>query len=203
MTISPVWLVRGAFTLGAAASLAANVLAATDDVISRCIAAWPPLALLLAVELISRIPVTGRMLGAVRIIAAATIAGIAAWVSYWHMVEVIQHYGETGSAPYLIPLSVDGLMVVASVCLVEVGKPSPAPSPAPAPEPEDIPAPEPEPEAIRKTPLPRGYVKATAQEVIRANPAATVDELAAVLVDKTGTHTKHARKTITNVLQEV
>src|SRR5690606_15066850 len=47
-------------------------------------------------------------------------AGIAAWVSYWHMVGVAARYGETGASPYLLPLSVDGLVVVASVCLVEL-----------------------------------------------------------------------------------
>jgi hypothetical protein len=59
--------------------------------------------------------------GAVRFAATATIAAIAAWVSYGHMAEVIRRYGETGASPYLIPLTVDGLVVVASVCLVELG----------------------------------------------------------------------------------
>jgi len=36
------------------------------------------------------------------------------------MAAVAQRYGETGAAPYLIPISVDGLVVVASVCLVEL-----------------------------------------------------------------------------------
>ncbi len=57
----------------------------------------------------------------VRFTATALIAGIAAWVSYWHMAEVIRRYGETGASPYLIPLTVDGLVVVGSVCLVELG----------------------------------------------------------------------------------
>src|SRR4029450_10567652 len=49
------------------------------------IAPGPPLALLLTVELISRVPVHRRSLAFVRLLATATIAGIAAWVSYWHM----------------------------------------------------------------------------------------------------------------------
>jgi hypothetical protein len=56
----------------------------------------------------------------VRIGAAAGIAGIAAWVSYWHMVAVASRYGETEDAAHLLPLSVDGLVVVASVSLVEL-----------------------------------------------------------------------------------
>jgi hypothetical protein len=62
-----------------------------------------------------------RSLAFARLVATATIAGIAAWVSYWHMVGVAARYGESGASPYLLPLSVDGLIVVASICLVELG----------------------------------------------------------------------------------
>ena len=115
------WAVRATLILGVAASVVANVLHALDNPISQAIAAWPPLALLLTVELISRVPVHRRWLAAARLIATAAIAGIAAWVSYWHMAGVASRYGETGASPYLLPLSVDGLIVVASICLVELG----------------------------------------------------------------------------------
>lgn len=114
------WAVRATLLLGVAASVVANVLHAVDNPISQSIAAWPPLALLLTVELISRIPVHSRGLAAARILATAVIAGIAAWVSYWHMAGVAARYGETGASPYLLPVSVDGLIVVASICLVEL-----------------------------------------------------------------------------------
>src|SRR4051794_16293048 len=115
------WAVRMTLILGVAASVVANILHARDNPISQAIAAWPPLALLLTVELISRVPVHRRSLAAARLIATATIAGIAAWVSYWHMAGVAARYGEEGAAAYLLPLSVDGLIVVASICLVELG----------------------------------------------------------------------------------
>jgi hypothetical protein len=114
------WAVRATLILGVAASVTANVLHALDNPISQAIAAWPPLALLLTVELISRVPVHRRSLAATRFVATAIIAGIAAWVSYWHMAGVASRYGETGASPYLLPLSVDGLIVVASICLVEL-----------------------------------------------------------------------------------
>ncbi|BCJ54913.1 hypothetical protein Asp14428_63880 [Actinoplanes sp. NBRC 14428] len=115
------WAVRATLVLGVAASVVANILHALDNPISQAIAAWPPLALLLTVELISRVPVHRRSLAFARLVATATIAGIAAWVSYWHMAGVAARYGETGASPYLLPLSVDGLIVVASICLVELG----------------------------------------------------------------------------------
>lgn len=76
------WGVRGALLLGVATSVAANVLHALPNPISQAIAAWPPLALLLTVELISRIPVHRRSPAVVRLSATASIASIAAWVSY-------------------------------------------------------------------------------------------------------------------------
>ncbi|MCO8272821.1 DUF2637 domain-containing protein [Actinoplanes sp. TRM 88003] len=115
------WAVRAVFTLGIAASLAGNVLHASDNIISQAISAWSPLALLLTVELISRVPVRRGPTSYLRLAATAVIAGIAAWVSYWHMVGVAVEYGETGASAYLLPFSVDGLIVVASISLVEIG----------------------------------------------------------------------------------
>jgi hypothetical protein len=114
------WAVRAALIIGVAASVGANVLHAQPHPISQAIAAWPPIALLLTVELISRVPVHRKLLAAARLIATATIAGIAAWVSYWHMAGVAARYGETGLSAYLLPVSVDGLVVVASISLVEL-----------------------------------------------------------------------------------
>jgi hypothetical protein len=87
------WAVRATLTLGVAASVAANILHALPNPISQAIAAWPPLALLLTVELISRVPMHRRVLAAARLCATAGIAGIAAWVSYWHMAGVAAKYG--------------------------------------------------------------------------------------------------------------
>ncbi len=114
------WAVRATLTVGVAASVCANVLHARDNPIAQTIAAWPPLALLLTVELVSRVPVYRRSLAVVRILATAAIAGIAAFVSYWHMAAVAARFGESGLAPYLLPFSVDGLIVVGSVSLVEL-----------------------------------------------------------------------------------
>jgi hypothetical protein len=128
------WAVRLVLLAGVAASVAANVLHANPNPVSQAIAAWPPLALLVTVELIARVPVHRRWLAVIRWTATGVIAGIAAWVSYWHMVGVSARYGETGGTPYLLPLSVDGLVVVASISLVELsGRIRTHTDPAPAP----------------------------------------------------------------------
>jgi hypothetical protein len=123
---------RATLALGIGASLAANVLAAQPTVIGRVIAAWPPVALLVTVELLSRVPVAPGWLSRLRVVSAAAIAGIAAWVSYWHMAVVALEYGEASVAAHLLPFSVDGLVVVASVCLVELGRTTTAPEPSTA-----------------------------------------------------------------------
>lgn len=114
------WAVRATLVFGVAASVAANVLHALPNPISQTISAWPPLALLLTVELISRVPMHKWTLAFLRLAATAAIASIAAWVSYWHMASVASNYGESQTSAYLLPVSVDGLIVVASVCLVEL-----------------------------------------------------------------------------------
>ena len=153
------WAVRATLFLGMAASIAANVLHAEPNIISQAIAAWPPLALLLTVELTSRVPMHRPLLATIRVLSTAVIAGIAAWVSYWHMQDVAVRFGEAEIAAYLLPISVDGLIVVASVSLVELAgrirtleqqlaaaptlAPPAAPAPAPAPEQPPTPAAQP------------------------------------------------------------
>jgi hypothetical protein len=186
------WSVRAVLTLGVAASVAANILHARDNPISQVIAAWPPLALLLTVELISRIPVHRRSLGAVRLCATATIAGIAAYVSYWHMVGVAARYGETGPSPYLLPLSVDGLVIVASVSLVELAgriraleAPAAETAPVTAVVVEPLPALEPVPAEVRTDALPAdGRRPATvddARRILAERPTISRDDLATAL----------------------
>ena len=114
------WAVRATLVLGVAASVCANILHARDSLIAQTIAAWPPLALMLTVELISRVPVYRRALALLRILATTSIAGIAAYVSYFHMAAVVARYGEHQPNPYMLPISVDGLIVVASVSLLEI-----------------------------------------------------------------------------------
>lgn len=116
------WAVRAVILLVSAVSVSANVLHAQDNPISQAIAAWPPLALLLAVELQSRIPATVRVRAVVRILGTGSLATIAAWMSYWHMVGVTTTYGEVQyGSQYLWPLIVDGVMAVTAVSLVELG----------------------------------------------------------------------------------
>ena len=48
-------------------------------------------------------------------IAMLPVLVAAAWNSYWHTVHVAQKYGQDDGSAYMLPLSVDGLMLVASL----------------------------------------------------------------------------------------
>jgi hypothetical protein len=113
------WGVRFTLALGISASLAANVLHAHHLLIDQIIAGWPPVAVFASIEAIARVPIRKRWLAIVRMAGLGFVAGIAFWVSYWHMASVAATHGENGSK-YLLPLSVDGLVLVSSISLVEL-----------------------------------------------------------------------------------
>lgn len=54
-----------------------------------------------------------------RNVSTAAVASIAAWSSWSHMVHVALRYGERPEVAYVLPISVDGMLVVASAAMVE------------------------------------------------------------------------------------
>lgn len=51
--------------------------------------------------------------------SAAVVAGIAGYASYWHQTAVALRAGERTELAHLIPLSVDGMLIVASIAMVD------------------------------------------------------------------------------------
>lgn len=88
---------------------------------NRAIAGWPPVSLLLALELLTRVPVGRWYLGLLRISGTLAVATAAGWLSYWHMVSTVAAHGESTVSAHIWPASVDGLMAIASVAMVELG----------------------------------------------------------------------------------
>lgn len=113
------WILRAALAFALLISMATNILHAENDPIAQGVAAWSPLALFVAIEVMMRVPIRSALRAGLRIVATASIAAIAAWTSYWHMVGVVARY-EHGEVPYLLPISVDGLILVLSVSLFDV-----------------------------------------------------------------------------------
>ena len=54
-----------------------------------------------------------------RNISTVAVASIAAWSSWSHMVHVALRFGERPEVAYVLPISVDGMLVVASAAMVE------------------------------------------------------------------------------------
>ena len=97
-------------------SIACNVLAAESSLVARFVASWPPISLLLVVEVLARVDLPGRL----RWIAAGgavAVAVPAAVASFHHMHSVAIDAGESPLVAWLFPLTVDGLAVVASTAL--------------------------------------------------------------------------------------
>jgi hypothetical protein len=52
-------------------------------------------------------------------LSIGTVAGVAAWGSYWHQVDVAVLAHQAGTLAYTLPLSVDGMLVAATTAMSE------------------------------------------------------------------------------------
>lgn len=111
-----------AFAVGIAASVAANIMHARAT--SQSTAAWIgaafwPVALLLAVEVLTRVRWPARRVYAItRYAGAGLVAVVAATLSYRHMAGLLTTWGEDTFSAHLGPLAVDGLMITAAAALL-------------------------------------------------------------------------------------
>lgn len=120
------WWAWAAFLLGSVASLAANVAHAQPQLGPRLTAAFAPLALVLAVELAARVAWRPGLGWAVmRWGGTGLVAAVTAVVSYRTQVDLFGLYGEDKVNATILPLSVDGLMLVAAGALLTVGRRTP------------------------------------------------------------------------------
>lgn len=115
-----------AFLLGSVASLAANVAHAQPHLGPRLTAAFAPLALVLAVELAARVRwQPGWQSAVMRWGGTGLVAAVTAVVSYRTQVDLFTQYGEDAVNATILPLSVDGLMLVAAGALLTLGRRNP------------------------------------------------------------------------------
>lgn len=121
--------VRGALVFGIATSVTANVIHSLTQPhahqwqiwAASILSALAPIVLFVSMEMVTRIPPSGRVLGAIRLAITGTLAGLAGWVSYWHMVAVSRMLGETSGSEFIYPFLIDGMMIVATISLIELG----------------------------------------------------------------------------------
>ena len=63
-----------------------------------------------------------RLIRYTAVAAVLAVAGVAAWVSYWHAVDVVSAHGESGATARLYPIVIDGLIVAASMVLLDAAR---------------------------------------------------------------------------------
>lgn len=56
------------------------------------------------------------------VLAVVAVAGVAGYVSYWHAVEVVTGHGEPGIVGHLYPVVIDGIIVAASMVLLDAAR---------------------------------------------------------------------------------
>lgn len=106
------------FGAGALASLAANIMAANPTPIGWIVGGFPALMLLGSLYLLENGSTHPRWVRW----AIVPVITIAAWMSYWHVVEIVLAAGESPLTAHLFPLIIDLPMAIASAAL----RPAPA-----------------------------------------------------------------------------
>jgi hypothetical protein len=66
--------------------------------------------------------VTGRLIRITTALAVAGVATVAAVISYRHAYELVSTHGETGLTARLIPFTVDGLILAASMLILDASR---------------------------------------------------------------------------------
>lgn len=142
MTHGRVWARLG-FGVGIAASVAANVAHTfvppatvvraahmahaavkwTPEAGAIVAAAFWPVALVISIEVISRVHWPNRWYWfAIRYIGMSAVAVISAVISYGHLSSLMRAYGEDTLSATIGPLAVDGLMAVCSGAMLAIGE---------------------------------------------------------------------------------
>jgi len=117
------WL---SFTLGILVSIAGNIGHAASDGMKPgewAGAAFWPLALMLTIEILTRVRwQPGKRWTVARFAALVLVAAVAAVLSYRHLAGLMTYWGEDPLNAYLGPLAVDGLMLIAATALLSISK---------------------------------------------------------------------------------
>jgi Protein of unknown function (DUF2637) len=65
---------------------------------------------------------TDRLIRVTTALAVATVAAVAAVISYRHAYELVSTHGETGVTARLVPFTVDGLILAASMLILDASR---------------------------------------------------------------------------------
>lgn len=112
---------RGVLAAGVLASVAANIAVAQQSIKGYAVALIAPITLFATIEMLARFPFDRKSrLSWLRLVTTGVLGLIGAWVSYWHMVTLAEQAQEGFISAHILPIAVDGMMLVATVSLIEV-----------------------------------------------------------------------------------
>jgi len=118
------WVCRGVVILSTLTSIWANWLHSEQNPAAIIINCLPPVIVLVGFELSSRIPLMdARWWNPVRWARPLSMVGITtigAWLSYFHQRAAFLTYSKDITTSKLLPLAIDGLMVMASVSVLNL-----------------------------------------------------------------------------------
>lgn len=123
------------FTVSVAANMADEfVKSSKPEVGALFFGFFWPFTLLFATEVMARIDWPKHWVWiVVRAAGLTPVAGIAAWMSYWHLQSLIHHYGETDFSSHIAPFAIDGFMLMCSAALLAPAAVAKAAAKAPVP----------------------------------------------------------------------
>jgi hypothetical protein len=132
------WL---SFLLGIGVSIAGNIGHAASDGMKPgewAGAAFWPLALMLTIEILTRVHWQPERRWTIARFAALILVGlVAAVLSYRHLAGLMTYWGEDWLNAHLGPLAVDGLMLIAATALLSISKERPQPVEKPVDDRQD------------------------------------------------------------------
>ncbi len=117
------WACRSVVGAATLVSIWANSLIADPGFTPLAISVLPPLIIMCGFELVSRIPIPANrpwLRRFARPTATAAITGIGAYLSYFHQKEAFFRFSHNMDNARWLPISIDGLMVIAAISLIEV-----------------------------------------------------------------------------------
>lgn len=65
---------------------------------------------------------TDRLIKVTTALAVVAVAAVAALISYAHMLDLVRTHGETGVTAQLVPFTVDGLILAASMVILDASR---------------------------------------------------------------------------------
>ena len=115
------WIFVTVITLAMiAVTVTLNVMHAPPSWGARAVGGLPPVFVFFCIEMVARIPGTGRWLSAGRITASIVVAALSFAISYQQQMEFVVSLGFVGWIAYVFPVIIDGVMIVSTLSLVEV-----------------------------------------------------------------------------------